>query len=71
MTKHFLPRRTRERRPEPLVKVRIDPPKLPKIRLLPRRAPRPRRPEPLVKVRIDPPRIRLPRDPPSAPHPVP
>jgi len=46
-----------KRRPEPLVKVRIDPPKLPKIRLLPRRAPRPRRPEPLVKVRIDPPKL--------------
>jgi virulence factor Mce-like protein len=66
MTKHFLPRRTRKRRPEPLVKVRIDPPKLPKIRLLPRRAPRPRRPDPLVEVRVDPPklpriRIRRPR----------
>ncbi|MCX5192021.1 MCE family protein [Streptomyces sp. NBC_00268] len=57
MTKHFFPRRTRKRRPEPLVKVRIDPPKLPKIRLLPHRAPRPRRPEPLVKVRIDPPKL--------------
>lgn len=57
MTKHLLPHRTRKRRPEPLVKVRIDPPKLPKIRLMPRRAPRPRRPEPLVKVRIDPPKL--------------
>jgi virulence factor Mce-like protein len=47
----------RKRRPEPLVKVRIDPPKLPKVRLLPRRAPRPRRPEPLIKVRIEPPRL--------------
>jgi phospholipid/cholesterol/gamma-HCH transport system substrate-binding protein len=43
------------------MKVRIDPPKLPRIRLLPRRAPRPRRPEPLMKVRVEPPRIRLPR----------
>lgn len=57
MRKHLVPRRTRKRRPEPLVKVRIDPPKLPKIRLLPRRASRPRRPEPLVKVRIDPPKL--------------
>jgi virulence factor Mce-like protein len=67
MTKRVL--RRRSRRPEPLVKVRILPPKLPKlptIRLLPRRAPRRRRPEPLVKVRILPPklpRIRLPRRP--------
>ncbi|MFF2507116.1 MCE family protein [Streptomyces sp. NPDC058067] len=51
---------SRKHRPEPLVKVRIDPPRLPKlppVRLLPRRAPRPRRPEPLVKVRIDPPKL--------------
>ncbi|MFD6170532.1 MCE family protein [Streptomyces coeruleorubidus] len=45
---------SRKRRPEPLVKVRIDPPKLPKVRLLPRRTPRP---QPLVKVRIDPPKL--------------
>jgi virulence factor Mce-like protein len=32
-------RRARKHRPEPLVKVRIDPPKLPKIRLLPRIGP--------------------------------
>lgn len=51
---------SRKTRPEPLVKVRIDPPKLPKPRL-PRRAPRPRRPEPLMKVRIDPPRLRRPK----------
>lgn len=50
-------KRVRGPRPEPLVKVRIDPPKLPKIRLLPRRAPRPCRPEPLMKVRIEPPRL--------------
>ncbi|MER7401024.1 MCE family protein [Streptomyces sp. NPDC000070] len=45
---------SRKRRPEPLVKVRIDPPKLPKIRLLQRRTPRP---QPLVKVRVDPPKL--------------
>ncbi|MGW0471270.1 MCE family protein [Streptomyces coeruleorubidus] len=45
---------SRKRRPEPLVKVRIDPPKLPRIRLLPRRTPRP---QPLVKVRVDPPKL--------------
>jgi phospholipid/cholesterol/gamma-HCH transport system substrate-binding protein len=45
---------SRKRRPEPLVKVRIEPPKLPKIRLLPRRTPRP---QPLVKVRVDPPKL--------------
>ncbi len=50
-------KRFRKRRPEPLVKVRVDPPKLPNILLLPRRAPRPRRPEPLVRVRVDPPRL--------------
>ncbi|MEU6181044.1 MCE family protein [Streptomyces coeruleorubidus] len=57
---------SRKRRPEPLVKVRVEPPKLPrvrlpKIRLLPRRKPRP---QPLIKVRVDPPklpRIRLSR----------
>jgi phospholipid/cholesterol/gamma-HCH transport system substrate-binding protein len=43
------------------MQVRVDPPKLPRIRLLPRRAPRPRKPEPLMKVRVEPPRIRLPR----------
>jgi len=56
-------RTSRRNRPEPLVKVRIDPPKLPKLRL-PRRAPRPRGPEPMMKVRIDPPKLpklRLPR----------
>lgn len=51
---------SRDKRPEPLIKVRVEPPRLPKIRL-PRRTPRPPRPEPLVKVRIEPPRIRLPR----------
>ncbi|MDQ0763264.1 virulence factor Mce-like protein [Streptomyces canus] len=50
-------KRSRKRRPEPLVKVRVEPPKLPNIRLLPRRAPRPRRPEPLVRVRVVPPRL--------------
>ncbi|MGW2418639.1 MCE family protein [Streptomyces sp. NPDC001709] len=51
----------RRRRPEPLVKVRVLPPKLPKppklpplSRLLPRR---PARPEPLVRVRVLPPRL--------------
>ncbi|MFI6803943.1 MCE family protein [Streptomyces luteogriseus] len=53
----LLPRR--KPRPQPLVKVRIDPPKLPSVRLprmrlLPRRKPRP---QPLVKVRIDPPKL--------------
>ncbi len=52
---------SRKHRPEPLVKVRIDPPRLPRIRPLPRRAPRPGRPQPLIRVRIEPPRIRLPR----------
>ncbi|MFF9805575.1 MCE family protein [Streptomyces coeruleorubidus] len=50
---------SRKRRPEPLVKVRVEPPKLPSvrlpgIRLLPRRKPRP---QPLVKVRVDPPKL--------------
>ncbi|GAA4292034.1 MCE family protein [Streptomyces venetus] len=54
---------SRKRRPEPLFKVRVDPPRLPrprlpKVRLLPHRKPRP---QPLFKVRIEPPRIRLPR----------
>ena len=52
----------RRRRPEPLVKVRVLPPKLPRLpRLLPQRRPRP---QPLVKVRVLPPklpRIRLKR----------
>ncbi|MFD2685502.1 MCE family protein [Streptomyces phyllanthi] len=46
----------RRRRPEPLVKVRVLPPRLPGLprpRLLPRRK---RRPEPLVKVRVLPPK---------------
>ncbi|WP_436848174.1 MCE family protein [Streptomyces collinus] len=48
-------RRRDARRPEPLVKVRVLPPKLPRLpRLLPRRAPRP---EPLVKVRVLPPKL--------------
>ncbi|MGK5692633.1 MCE family protein [Streptomyces sp. URMC 128] len=50
---------SRKRRPEPLVKVRVEPPKLPrvrlpKVRLLPRRTPRP---QPLIKVRVDPPKL--------------
>ncbi|MGW6643012.1 MCE family protein [Streptomyces iakyrus] len=50
---------SRKRRPEPLVKVRVDPPKLPRVRLpevrlLPRRKPRP---QPLIKVRVDPPKL--------------
>ncbi|MFF9114710.1 MCE family protein [Streptomyces massasporeus] len=53
--------RRRRRRPEPLVKVRILPPKLPGLPK-PRRSPKPpkrgaRRPEPLVKVRIQPPKL--------------
>ncbi|MGW2641155.1 MCE family protein [Streptomyces sp. NPDC001348] len=59
---------TRTKRPEPLIRVRVDPPRLPMPRL-PRRAPRPRGPQPLVRVRVDPPRIRLPRI--RRPHPVP
>ncbi|MDT0468984.1 MCE family protein [Streptomyces gibsoniae] len=55
-------RRRDVRRPEPLVRIRALPPKLPKLpRLLPKRKPRP---EPLVKVRVLPPklpRIRLKR----------
>lgn len=52
-----VPRRTR-RRPEPLVKVHVLPPRLPRLprpRLLPRRAPR--RPAPLVKVHVLPPKL--------------
>ncbi|MDC0768305.1 MCE family protein [Streptomyces sp. HD] len=54
---------SRKQRPEPLFRVRVEPPRLPKIRLpkvrlLPRR--RPRR-QPLFKVHVEPPRIRLPR----------
>ncbi|MFF5314010.1 MCE family protein [Streptomyces massasporeus] len=50
---------SRKHRPEPLVKVRVEPPKLPRVRLprtrlLPRRTPRP---QPLVKVRVDPPKL--------------
>ncbi|MGW7507600.1 MCE family protein [Streptomyces massasporeus] len=50
---------SRKHRPEPLVKVRVEPPKLPRVRLprtrlLPRRKPRP---QPLVKVRVDPPKL--------------
>ncbi|MGW4566130.1 MCE family protein [Streptomyces sp. NPDC004561] len=48
----IVPRRTR--RPEPLVKVRILPPKLPRPRLLPRRR---RRPAPLIKVHVLPPKL--------------
>ncbi len=53
-------RRRTVRRPEPLVRVRVLPPKLPRLpRLLPKRKPRP---EPLVKVRVLPPKLpRLPR----------
>ncbi|MGW0288403.1 MCE family protein [Streptomyces tuirus] len=65
--------RRRRRRPEPLVKVRILPPRLPGLPK-PRRSPKPpkggaRRPEPLVKVRILPPklpRVRLRRPRPKA-----
>ncbi|MEU5593246.1 MCE family protein [Streptomyces sp. NPDC020298] len=59
---------TRGNRPEPLFRVRIDPPRLPKPRL-PRGTGRARGPQPLVKVRIEPPRIRLPRI--RRPRPVP
>lgn len=48
----------KKRRPEPLFKVRVEPPRLPRVRLLPRRKPRR---QPLVKVRVEPPRIPLPR----------
>jgi virulence factor Mce-like protein len=66
MTTHNAARGTR--RPEPLVKVRVLPPKLPRVRVLPRR--RPRRPEPLVKVRVLPPMVRvLPPKPPAVPRP--
>ncbi|MFE5923696.1 MCE family protein [Streptomyces sp. NPDC056468] len=59
---------SRKQGPEPLFKVRVEPPRLPrmrlpKIRLLPHRRPRP---QPLFKVRVEPPklpklRIRRPR----------
>lgn len=54
---------SRKNRPEPMFKVRVEPPKLPriplpKVRLLPRRKPRR---QPLIRVRVEPPRIRLPR----------
>jgi phospholipid/cholesterol/gamma-HCH transport system substrate-binding protein len=52
----ILPGRTRRRRPEPLVKVRVQPPKLPRVRLLARRS-RTGRPEPLVRVRVLPPKL--------------
>jgi phospholipid/cholesterol/gamma-HCH transport system substrate-binding protein len=50
---------SRKRRPEPMFKVRVEPPKLPrvrlpKVRLLPRRKPRP---QPLIKVRVEPPKL--------------
>ncbi|MEU0389827.1 MCE family protein [Streptomyces chartreusis] len=50
---------SRKRRPEPLVKVRVEPPKLPRVRLpevrlLPRRKPRP---QPLIRVRVEPPKL--------------
>ncbi|MFJ5727849.1 MCE family protein [Streptomyces paradoxus] len=50
---------SRKRRPEPLFKVRVEPPKLPRVRLpevrlMPRRKPRP---QPLFKVRVDPPKL--------------
>ncbi|MGX5209395.1 MCE family protein [Streptomyces violaceus] len=50
---------SRRKPPEPLFKVRVEPPKLPrvrlpKVRLLPRRKPRP---QPLVKVRVEPPKL--------------
>lgn len=54
MSKRIVPGRTRRRRPEPLVKVRVLPPKLPGIR--PPRRNGPRRPEPGVKVRVLPPK---------------
>ncbi|WP_328419318.1 MCE family protein [Streptomyces sp. NBC_00443] len=54
---------SRKQGPEPLFKVRVEPPRLPKIRLLPHRRPRP---QPLFKVHVEPPklpnlRIRRPR----------
>ncbi|MET9827977.1 MCE family protein [Streptomyces sp. NPDC006385] len=54
---------SRKHRPEPLFKVRVEPPRLPrirlpKVRLLPRRKPRR---APLIKVRVEPPRIWRPR----------
>ncbi|MEU9054779.1 MCE family protein [Streptomyces sp. NPDC048384] len=52
----------RKQGPEPLFKVRVEPPRLPrirlpKVRLVPRRKPRPRRPQPLIEVRVEPPRL--------------
>ncbi|WP_406192079.1 MCE family protein [Streptomyces sp. NBC_01017] len=62
---------SRKQGPEPLFKVRVEPPRLPrirlsKVRLVPRRKPRTRGPQPLIKVRVEPPklpkiRIRRPR----------
>jgi virulence factor Mce-like protein len=53
---------SRKHRPEPMFKVRVEPPKLPrirlpKVRLLPHRKPRPSRPQPLIKVRVEPPKL--------------
>ncbi|GAA2225507.1 MCE family protein [Streptomyces indiaensis] len=50
---------SRKRRPEPLFTVRVEPPRLPRVRLpevrlLPRRKPRP---QPPFKVRVDPPKL--------------
>lgn len=52
---------SRRHRPEPLFRVRVDPPRLPRPRLLPRRTPRGRGQRPLVRVRVERPRIRIPR----------
>ncbi len=54
---------SRKHRPEPLFRVRVEPPRLPRIRLPKVRLPPRRKPrrQPLVKVRVEPPRIRLPR----------
>jgi virulence factor Mce-like protein len=54
MSMRVAPRRSR--RPEPLVKVRVLPPRLPRPRLVPHRA-RHHRPEPLMKVRVLPPKL--------------
>ncbi|MEU3886975.1 MCE family protein [Streptomyces sp. NPDC029041] len=48
---------SRKRRPEPLFKVRVEPPKLPRPRLPRVRARRRPRPQPLFKVRVDPPKL--------------
>ncbi|MFG2548532.1 MCE family protein [Streptomyces sp. NPDC048581] len=50
---------SRKHRPEPMFRVRVEPPKLPrirppKVRLLPRRRPRQ---QPLIKVRVEPPKL--------------